>query len=1067
MKKSLVSMLILFFIGLQGVLAQSREITGVVTSAEDGLSIPGVSVIVKGTTIGTTTDLDGKYSLNVPEDNQILVFSFVGMQMQEVEITSSTINVVMETESIGMDEVVVTAVGIKRNARSLSYSVQKVDGDDLENKVETDVLRALSGRVAGVNVSGSGGAAGASTNIVIRGNSSAVGSNQPLFVVDGVPFDNSNNSSQNLTIHGSTYSNRALDINPNDIESMSVLKGGAAAALYGSRASNGVIIITTKSGKNSNGKINVSYTTTLAMENPAKLPDYQNEYGQGANFQFNAGYFGTWGPRFDAPDLDGNGDGVAGSSLLFDNNGTISYTNHLGDVVPYKAFKDNVKDFFETGTLFENSVTVSGGNETSNFLVTGTSSNNDGFIPHTGLDKYSLKVTGNHTFNKKLRIGAALNYTNTTQKGVPVGGFGVTSTNVFGQLWRIPRSYNLSGFPYKDPITQENIHYRSDFDNPYYIAEQNTYNSVVNRVHGYFDAQYDFNDWLNFTYKYGFNTYTDERDQTYAKSTQFNDGKGTILFDNNRFTEIEQTALLSFNKDLDESFNLTAIAGLSINERKSDRMAVIGNDLIKHGITNTNNTNKVVPNSLSGSSKRRLVGVFADVTLGYKGFAFLNVTGRNDWSSTLPTNQNSYFYPSITGSVILTDAFDLKSNILSYWKVYGGVAKIGNDAGTYLLETTYTLNPSYGANIASLDFPFIDVSGLSFGNTLGNNDLSPEFTTEYEIGTDIQFFDNRIGFDFTYYDKVTTDQIFSVNVPASTGYISKVLNAGKITNKGVEVALSGVPVFNPNGLRWDINLNYSHNRSKVKELFSGIDEISVGTGFTSLGFVQKVGEAYGVIKGTKHRRDEEGNLLINKDTGYAMTDSEQGIIADPNPDFITSLSNMFSYKGVTLSFLLEYKKGGDLYSNTVNDLRARGVAEETAINREAGRIIRGVVADPNDRSKPLLDGNGNKIVNNRTITTNDYYFRGFPAGEASVYDATTIRLRELTLGYNLPKKLLQGTPFESATISAMGRNLWFYAPNIPHIDPETNGYGAGNRQGIEYYYIPNARRFALSLKVTL
>ncbi|WP_421920294.1 SusC/RagA family TonB-linked outer membrane protein [Marinifilum sp.] len=784
--KRLIFIVCVIIISIQLINAQTKQISGTVTSADDGLGVPGVSVIIKGTTSGTSTDLDGKYTLEV-QASDIIVFSFVGMITQEIPVGKQTmINVTLKTESFNVDEVVVTAVGIKRNARSLSYSVQKVDGDDLENKIETDVVRALSGRVAGVNVSGSGGAAGASTNIVIRGNSSALGNNQPLFVVDGVPFDNSNNSSQNLTIHGSTYSNRALDINPNDIESMSVLKGGAAAALYGSRASNGVIIITTKSGKDTKGKVNVSYTTTIAFENAAKLPDYQNEYGQGANFQFNSGYFGTWGPRFDAPDLDGNGDGVGGSGLLFDNNGTISYVNHLGDVVPYKAFKDNVKDFFETGIVFENSVTISGGDKTSDFLIAGTSSNNDGFIPHTGLDKYSLKVKGNHRFDEKFRVGASLSYTNTTQKGVPIGGFGVTNTNVFGQLWILPRSYNLTDFPYIDPVTQENIHYRTDFDNPYYLAEQNTYNSVVNRVNGYFDAQYDFTDWLSLSYKYGFNTYTDDRDQTYARSTQFNDGKGAILFDNFRFTEIEQTGLLTFNKDLNESFNLTAIAGISINERKTDRMVVFGNDIIVHGIRNINNTKNVVPVDDSGSSKRRLVGAFADVTLGYKGYAFLNLTGRNDWSSTLPTSKNSYFYSSATGSVVLTDALDFRSNTLSYWKVYGGVSKIGNDAGAYLTQTTFTTSPEFGANIANLQFPFNGVAGLAFGNSLGNNDLSPEFTTEYEIGTDVQFFDNRIGFDFTYYDKVTTDQIFSVAVPASTGYISKVLNAGEITNKGVE-----------------------------------------------------------------------------------------------------------------------------------------------------------------------------------------------------------------------------------------------------------------------------------------
>lgn len=1067
MKKVLLALSLMVIVGLQALMAQTTNVTGTVTDAGDGMPIPGVSVFVKGTTVGTVTQPDGTYSLAVPNDATTIVFSFVGMTTQEVAIEGRTsISVALQSDAFDVEEVVVTAVGIKRNARSLSYSVQKVDGEDLENKVETDVVRALSGKVAGVNISGSGGAAGASTNIVIRGNSSALGSNQPLFVVDGVPFDNGNNSSQNLTIHGSTYSNRALDINPNDIASMSVLKGGAAAALYGSRASNGVIIITTKSGKDSKGKVNVSFTSTVATESPAKLPDYQNEYGQGANFQFNAGYFGTWGPRFDAPDLDGNGDGVAGSSLLYDNNGTISYTNHLGDVVPYQAYPNNVEDFFEKGSLLENSITVSGGNETSNFLLAGTSSSHNGFIPHTGLDKYSLKVNGSHTFNKKFKVGAALTYGNTIQEGVPIGGFGVTNTNVFGQLWIVPRSYNLSGYPYKDEVTQGNIHYRSDYDNPYYIAEQNTYNSVVNRVNGYVDAAYEFNEWLNATYKYGFNTYTDERSQVYAKTTQFNDGNGSIIFDNNRFTEIEQTALLSFNKDLSETFNLAAVAGMSINERKSNRMIVKGDNIIVHGITDINNTKNVVPYG-GGKSKRRLIGAFADVTLGYKGFAFINVTGRNDWSSTLPTGKNSYFYPSATGSVILTDALDFRSSTLSYWKVYGGVSKIGNDASPYYTETTYEVNPDYGANIAGMDFPFNSVAGLTLDGVLGNDELSPEFTTEYEIGTDIQFFDNRIGFDFTYYDKVTTDQIFSVAVPGSTGYTSKVLNAGKITNKGMEVALSGVPIFQPGGFRWDVQLNYSHNRSKVEELFGDIKEIGVGSGFNSLGFVQKVGEAYGVIKGTKHRRDDEGNLLINQDTGYAMTDLEQGIIADPNPDFVSSLSNTFAYKGISLSFLLEYKQGGDIYSNTVDILRQRGVAEETAVNREAGRIIRGVVADPENPSQPLLDADGNKVVNDRTITTNDYYFRGFPAGESRVYDATTIRLREITLAYNLPKKYLKGTPFGSVTVSALGRNLWFYAPNVPHIDPETNGYGAGNRQGIDYYYMPNGKRFAVSLKVTL
>lgn len=1064
MKKPLLLLACFVLSGISILMAQTVQITGTITDVADGLPVPGATIQVKGTTIGTVSDLDGKYTLAVPEDATTLVFSFLGYTTREVPIQGQTIiDVALASDSYDLDEFVVTALGIRRNARDLSYAVQRVDGEAVENKVETDVMRALSGRIAGVHVASSGGAAGSSSSITIRGNSSALGNNQPLFVVDGIPYDNSTTATQNNNIHGSTYSNRALDIDPNDIESITVLKSGASAALYGSRAANGVIVITTKSGAASASRLDVSFTSTFAMEEPTKIPTFQNEYGQGANFEFNSGYFGTWGPRFDAPDLDGNGDGVSGSSLLFDHNGVISYTNHLGNIVPYQAFKNNVSDFFDTGMVRDHSLSISGGDANTNFIIAMSANNHDGFIPNTSLDKYSIRVAGNQKLGEKLRAGASLTYSSVDQLGTPTGGYGVTNTSVFGHLWIIPRSYDLSGFPYEDPYTRRNIHYRSDRDNPYYISQYNDYTSQVNRTVGFFNLDYDLLPWLTASYKLGLNNYTDRRQQVYAVSTLFNDRQGSIFNDDIGFSELESNLLLTANQRFG-SFGLTAIAGWNLNQRTAERQTYRGNGIIVPFINDLDNTMNVMPWG-GDFTKRRLIGAFADVTLSYNQWAFLNMTGRNDWSSTLPIAHNSYFYPSVSGSAILTDAIpSLQNRVLSYMKVYGGISKIGNDADPYITANTFTVNPSLGNNLGQIISPFNGVPLVETGNLLGNRDLKPEFTTEYEIGADLQFFNERMGFDITYYDRVSTNQIFGVQIPASTGYISKVLNAGEITNKGVELAVRTTPVFS-NNLKWDVDVNFSRNVSEVVSLFDDVDQISIGTNFSQFGPVNKVGHQYGVLEGTTFRRDEEGNLLINPATGYAMENTELGIIGDPNPDFLSALSSAFSFKGFRIGVLMEYRQGGDLYAYTISEMRSRGVVAETAIDREAGRVIDGVLADPGDLSKPMLDEQGNKIPNNIQITTNNYYFRGFPASEVDIYDATTIRLRELILSYSLPKKWLSNMKIKEANISLIGRNLWFYAPNIPHIDPETNAFEAGNRQGIIYYYMPNARRYAISLQV--
>ncbi len=622
-----------------------------------------------------------------------------------------------------------------------------------------------------------------------------------------------------------------------------------------------------------------------------------------------------------------------------------------------------------------------------------------------------------------------------------------------------------SGFPYIDPITNEQIHYRNNRDNPYYLAQESQYTSNVNRVYGYANMEYKFSENLNLSYKFGFNSYTDMRQQVFAKSTQFNGGNGSILQDNILNSQIESNLLLSYKKDLNHNFDVNAIFGFNLSENKYVNQSYQGNDIVVHGIDRIENTNTILPGTYNGEAKSRLLGVFADITFGYKNFAFLNLTGRNDWSSTLPIKDNNFFYPSATASVVVTDALKLDSSILSYLKVYGGLSRIGSDAWVYQTASTYVVNPSYGNNTGGIEFPFQSVPALTMSNGKGNPNIKPEITKDWEVGADIQLFKSRLGFDLTYYDRSTEDQIFYVTVPASTGFTSKADNAGKITNKGIEASVKVRPIYNPTGFKWEMLYNFSKNKSQIVELSDGVEKISVGTNYVGFDIVHKVGEAYGMLEFSKLRRDDEGNLLINQQTGYATAETGVSVGSDPNPDFLMSLDNQFSYKGFHASFLFSYKKGGDLYSYTVSELRARGVVKETAINREAGRVIKGVYADPADPSQPLLV-NGEKVPNKTIITTNDYYFNGFPGFEAGVFDATTFRLREATLGYTLPPTLTSRLPFSSLTVTLIGRNLWMYAPNIPHIDPELNAYGADNRQGVDFYYMPSVRRFAVSLKVT-
>ena len=1052
--------------GSETSIEQSDQETTITGSVSDMSGVPllGATIQVEGSTIGTVTDFDGNYTINVPQSASTLVFSYIGYVQKSVPIAGqSVIDVQLEEDLNALDEVVVTAMGIERNKKSLSYAISEVDGDQLANKAEADVLKALSGKVAGVNITGSGGAAGSSTNIIIRGNNSATGNNQPLFVVDGIPFDNSTTNSSDPADTGSTYSNRALDLDPNDIASMTVLKGGAAAALYGSRASNGVIIITTHSGGRSKKGLEIELSNTTGIETISRLPDFQNKYGQGnfidGQYTFSPVATESWGPAFDSPNLVGNGG-------LFREDGIIKYTNHVGDKVPYKAFPNNVKDFFETGSQRETSLRMQGGDGRNAFAVTASNVDNEGFIPFTGLKRTSVKVSGQTNLENGLKLKASATYVNTHQDGILSGGHNTLST-INRQTLFIPRGYDLTGFPYIEELTGEQLKY-SFWDNPRWLAQEGPYDSDVDRIYGFVSADYKLKDWLNVSYKIGTNAYTDRRTQIVPRGSW--DDIGNIINTTISYNEISSNLIFTGSKQLTKDLNLRVVLGHNYNQRKNDYQNIVGTGVIKRGISRITNTESVVADQ-SIFTNRRIVGIFSDIVLSYKDYLYLNLTGRNDWSSTLPAGKRSFFYPSISTTFNFTDAMDLDSDILSFGKLRLAYTKIGNDADPYLLSTVNIINGGGSGR----DFPFNGVSGTEIGDNLGNESLKPEFTTEYEVGLELNLFKDLLGLDIAYYSKRTEDQIFSVNIPAATGYTTKTLNAGEISNKGIEIGLDLNPIQNPEGLNWNIYGTFAKNVSKVEKLIDGLDQINPGFRQADYGNILRVGEPYGVLEGEVQNRDDLGNLLINAISGLPTKAAEQDIVGDPNPDFMVGITNTLSFKGFRLGFLFDWKQGGDVLSLSNGYLRGLGLTKETAIDRERTYILPGFLADPLDPSQPMLDDDGNKIPNNIQVSPQNYW-SGATNGtqrnqyrfsaESLVFDATVFRLRELSFGYTLTKKHLQGLPFGSLSLTLLGRNLWFKAPNFPHLDPETSTYGAGNAQGVEQYAPPNVKNMALNIKLS-
>ena len=1091
MKKNLLLSLLGVIMSF-AVMAQGKKITGKVTSSDDDSGLPGVTVQVKGTSKGSQTDIEGNYSIEAASGST-LVFSFVGMNTQEVKLgNQSVVNISLGADTKQLSEVVVTAIGIQREKKALAYAVSNVNAESLQQRSEPDALRALNGKVPGVNIISGGGAPGQGTRITIRGANSFTGNNQPLFVVDGIPFDNSVNATDGFSTNTVT-SNRAYDIDPNNVESMTILKGAAASALYGSRAANGVVVITTKAGsKNARKGLEVTFNSSYSTEKISTIPDFQDSYTQGSNQTYNGGFIGNWGSAFPAEvDRINQALGFERYSKTIDANYPVGQVPHPLVGVAYGAARyktafpelldakgnaigvdlvphDIIGGFFRQGNVLENSFNISSTGNTTTISAGASRMTNVGIIPGSNTDRTTLNFGGNATLANKLNLSGNVNYVNTNQ-GSPQSGAGYfadyvvgNSSSIYSRLFYQPRNYNLNEYPFENPVTGDNVYFRA-LDNPLWTAKYNTYSSKVNRVYGNMALTYDVTSWLNLTAKGGINTYSETRRDVVRPGGTFIP-LGQVTRRDITNTELDFTFLASLQKDITEKINMRLLAGYNANQRYNNRTGILGQTVIDPNLLILGGTN--VQFASEQSSKRRLYGYFAEYGVSYNNYAFLTATIRNDHSSTLPAANNSYFYPSLSGSFVFTEAFKLPTNILSFGKIRANVAKVGKDADPYQVFTAYNFAVQY--------YNASPISATSLPTVLNNAALKPEFTTEYEIGTELQFFKNRIGLDLAYFNRVSTDLIVTARIPTSSGFDFKATNAGKIINQGWEVGLNLVPIKLSNGFEWNSFVAYTRLRSEVSDAGPSGELFLGGTGLSSLGTMHRNGYPYGMIYGSRNARDDQGNVLINPINGLPLLSPNSQILANPAPNYTVGWTNTFTFKGFTLSALMDYRDGGSMFSGTAASLLLRGQLKFSE-DREGMRVIPGILGDP-QTYKAMLDESGKTIKNTIPMTAFQSHFSSgygaYGADETNIYDITTIRLREVSLGYNVPKAFLKRTlPFIGGLrISGSGRNLWFKAPNMLtglNFDPEVlSSFADSNVQGFDLGAAPSTRRYGINLSVS-
>lgn len=1044
--------------------AQDRRVTGKVTSAEDDSPLPGVSVVVKGTNKGVVTDPEGKYAISAPE-GATLVFSFVGTVGQEIAIgTRTTIDVKLVSDTKVLSEVVVTAQGIVREKRALGYSVATVEAKSIQDRPQPDVGRVLQGKIAGVNITSTSGVSGTGTNITIRGYSSITGSVQPLFVVDGVPFNSATNSRGGFTSGGQTASSRFLDIDPNNVESINVLKGLAATVLYGDQGRNGVILVTTKNGSKKARATEYSITQSV-FNNTAHLPTYQNTYVGG--FQQNLGYFfSNWGPTLEEaliyPSQNTNA-ALTTHPYAFLSNAALraAMADYVASVSPYKmqVFPNNVKDFFRTGLISNTSLNVSGGGEKVGYNVSVGYNNEQGYIPNNDLKRLNIGVGLNAQLSKKISLNTSINYANTDQASPPLnagtgnntlGGF----PSVLANVMYTPRQVDLMGWPYESPVDGSTVYFRSgnDIPNPRWILKNYLTTGLVNRIFMSTSANFELAKDLSLLYRVGLDTYNE--------SQEYKFNKGGVDFVNGFYNTVDirntiwdNSLILSYSKAVTSKLTLAGKIGGNVRNDRFRGVFVTSQNQLARGLFRHNNFIDNVGSDFTSEQTR--MGIFGELTADYGNFLFLNFAARNDWTSTVEKDNRRIFYPSGSISFVPTSAFEgMQSNFLSFLKVRAGVGTSAGFPNPY--NTRNVLNQSARA--------FLNASGAtvqthSVDDNLGNPNLKPELHTEYELGLEGKLFNNKIGFDLTLYRRNTRNLITSAPLDFSTGYSNTTINIGKLRNEGIELSLNGT-VLKKGDFSWDATLVYSRNLPKVLDLGGTLQEVQVAGFGSSLGNYAIVGQPFNIIKGIGFRRNDSGQLQIDGG-GRPLTTASPIILGDPNPAFNTSLNSGFNYKNFSLNVMISYRHGGALYSSTAGALLGRGLTKDIGLENGYDRaqtfIFPGVKADgsPNDFQITASD-----------VGFNNLYFFG---DEGRMFDGSTFRLQELSLGYSIPRKFTSKLGIKGASIALTGNNLWYRALHVPkyvNLDTDNLGLGVGNGLGFEFLTGPSARRLGGTLKLT-
>ena len=1054
MKKSLTMLMVSLFLFVGTALAQTK-ITGTVLSQEDGQPIIGAAVKVDGTNTGMLTDVNGKFSLTLPEGKKSLTISYLGYEAKTVTAKNG-MRVFLKADATALEEVVVTAMGIKRSAKALGYSATSLDGEEIAEVRTNDIMSGLAGKVAGVQISTTSSDPGASNSVIIRGVSSLNGSNQPLYVIDGVPMSNSSTYSSNGLNNGYDFGNGANAVNPDDVENMTILKGAAATALYGSRAANGVILITTKSGKKQAG-VGVEYNGGIQWESVLRLPQFQNDFGMGWYGNKTDDENGSWGPKFD------------GSMLRYG-----SIYDYSQKMKSYVAIKDNMKDFFDTGMRYNNSVSFSNATDATTYYVSLSQIHDDGIIP-TNADsytKYTFTANGSQKV-KDVTISTALNYAYQKNSFVTTGQGG---SSMYNAIMQTPRDISIAELKdLSDPFNTPGYYYTPyGITNPYWVLNNYEHKQESERFYGKLQLDYDFLKYFKATYRFGLDTETRHRNQgepnlesmfkdTYnADASTIAGATGQVTQQTTRQREINQDFFVTFDMPVSD-ININAVAGFNGNERSYSYLYGHVENLTIPTFFDLSNSSER-PEVSQYTQKRRLYGIYGQAELAWKNMAYLTVTARNDWSSTLPKENRSFFYPGVTASFLFSELFkdDLKK-IINFGKVRAAWGKTGNDANVYMTQSVYAQASSSSSGWASSAFPFqkTGTNAYTAGNTLGSLNLSPEMTTEFELGLNMGFLQNRIVVDFSYYDRKSDKQIFSLNMDPASGYTAMNTNLGKIGNKGIEALITLVPVRTKD-FEWAITWNYTKNKNKVISLpeeLGGEVNIYGFSGGTGLYAIE--GEEMGIFKCYRTKTDGEGHIVVNN-KGIPLQTDDIEKVGSMNYKYQMGIGNTFRYKGVSLGIDFDIRKGGLLFSRTADISYFTGNAMQTAYNDRNPFIV------PNSVQS---DGNGGYVENTTPLDpTQIYNFwnnGGFLSDESFLVDKSYVKLRSVVLSWELPKKWLSGTPLQGVKVSFFGNNLFLWTPSSnTFIDPELTSFGNDLEGNFgEYSANPSSRKFGFNVNV--